>query len=132
MSWWISSKNKIIKKNPNLLVLAEQFMKEAFAHDELLHQQVLELQQQLDYKCTSRLKGRFTLIFIFSLFDDVRRRKGGQMSRPICHQIITYSESSKGTLRDVYADLSHGCVESNQIRKKGEKIFLLFTLSLEK
>jgi hypothetical protein len=28
--------------------------------------------------------------------------------------------------------LSHGCVESNQIRKKGEKIFLLFTLSLEK
>lgn len=128
MSWWISSKNKI---NTNPLVLADQFMKEAFTHGELLHQQVLEL-QQLDYKFASRLKGRFTLIFIFSLFDDVRGRKGGQMSRLICHQIITNSESSKGTLRDVYADVSHGCVESNQIRKKGENIFLLFALSLEK
>lgn len=130
MSWWISSKNETWGTNGQL-VLAEQFIKEAFTHGELLHQQVLEL-QQLDYKFASRLKGRFTLIFIFSLFDDVRGRKGGQMSRPICHQIITYSESSKGTLRDLYADVSHGCVESNQIRKKGEKIFLLFALSLEK
>lgn len=106
-------------------------MKEAFTHGRLLHQQVLEL-QQLDYKCASRLKGRFTLIFIFfPLFDDVRGRKGGQMSRPSCHQIITYSESSKGALRDVYADVSHGYVESNKIRKKGEKIFLC-SLSLSK
>jgi hypothetical protein len=82
MSWWISSKNKIIiKKNPNPLVLAEQFTKEAFAHGELLHQQVLELQQQLDYKCASRLNGRFTLIFIFFSFSTTLR--DGKVAK--CH-----------------------------------------------